>query len=164
MKIIRILVVTLLLILFNSQIFSQELITLNKISELDALRNANSGKVVLINLWASWCNPCVKEFPDLVRLYQEYKNQDFVLIFINLDFKEEVNSKVIPFLKNNNVDFTTYYLDVKDKVDDVINYFDKKWEGAIPATFIYDRNNIMVQSIIGKHDYNFFEAVIKKFL
>lgn len=152
------------MISFHSLLFSQELVTLNKISDLDALRSSNSGKVVLINLWASWCKPCVEEFPELVRLYRQYKEQDFVLILVNLDSQEEVNSKVIPFLKSNNVDFTTYYIDAENKVDDIIDYFDKKWEGAIPATFIYGKNNVMIESIIGGHNYNFFESVIKKLL
>ena len=150
--------------LFCSQAMPQEIVTLDKISDIDVIRKANSGKVVLINLWASWCKPCVEEFPDLVKLYRNYKNENFELILISLDFKEEVDSKVIPFLKENNIDFSTYYIDVKNNVEDIINYFDKKWEGAIPASFIYDRNNTMVEVVIGGHHYSFFEAIIKKIL
>lgn len=156
--------VLLFIALFCSQAIAQEIVTLNKISELDDIRKANSGKVILINMWASWCKPCVEEFPDLVKLYHNYKNENFELILISLDFKEEVDSKVIPFLKKNNVDFPTYYIDVKNNAEDIINYFDKKWEGAIPASFIYDKNNAMVEAVIGSRNYNFFEAVIKKIL
>jgi thiol-disulfide isomerase/thioredoxin len=143
---------------------TQEVVTLNKISDLDAIRNANAGKVLLVNLWASWCKPCVEEFPHLVKLYNDYKVENFELILISLDFKEEIDSKVIPFLKKNNIDFPTYYIDAKNNVEDIINYFDKKWEGAIPATFIYDRNNKMVETVIGGHNYSFFETLIRKIL
>jgi thiol-disulfide isomerase/thioredoxin len=162
---IKIFTVILLFILLSwSKAMTQEVVTLNKISDLDAIRNANAGKVLLVNLWASWCKPCVEEFPHLVKLYNDYKVENFELILISLDFKEEIDSKVIPFLKKNNIDFPTYYIDAKNNVEDIINYFDKKWEGAIPATFIYDRNNKMVETVIGGHNYSFFETLIRKIL
>jgi len=162
---IKIFTVILLFILLSwTKAMTQEVVTLNKISDLDAIRNANAGKVLLVNLWASWCKPCVEEFPHLVKLYNDYKVENFELILISLDFKEEIDSKVIPFLKKNNIDFPTYYIDAKNNVEDIINYFDKKWEGAIPATFIYDRNNKMVETVIGGHNYSFFETLIRKIL
>jgi thiol-disulfide isomerase/thioredoxin len=131
--------------------------------ELDELKEKYKGKVVLYNFWATWCKPCVIEFPELVKLYNDYKSKGFELVFISLDMPEEVKLKLIPFLEKNKVDFTTYYCDFKD-VSDLMNYFDKKWEGAIPSTYIYDRKGNLATGFIGNRDYEFFEKEIQKLL
>ncbi len=155
--------ITALFLTFSLYAFSQEILPLEKISQLDKIKEENSGKVVLYNFWASWCKPCVHEFPDLVKLYNKYKDKGFALIFISLDDTEEIESKVKPFLKKNNVDFVTYYNSISN-IEDLINYFDKDWEGAIPSTYIYDKKGKQVNKFLGSREYSFFESEIKKYL
>jgi thiol-disulfide isomerase/thioredoxin len=149
------------IIISSASIFSQEVKPLKSTQELDELRNALKGKVVLINFWATWCKPCVKEFPELVKLYNNYKDKDFRLVFISADVPEEIESKVVPFLKSQNVDFVSYYNNF-DKPEEFINYIDKNWEGAIPSTYIYDKEGNMTSSILGIKNYEFFEKEITK--
>lgn len=151
-----------LLLVFKTG-FSLEVLPLRTTSELDELKEKNKGKVVLYNFWATWCKPCVIEFPELVKLYNDYKSKGFELVFISLDMPEELRTKLIPFLEKNNVDFTSYYCDFKD-VSDLMNYFDKNWQGAIPSTYIYDKKGNLSTGFIGSRDYEFFEKEIKKLL
>ena len=144
-------------------LFSQDIIPVKSTDDLITISNETKGKVVLYNIWATWCKPCVNEFPDLVKLYNNYKSKGFELVFISVDESETIKERVIPFLEKNKVDFKTYYNDFKN-LDDFINYYDKKWEGAIPSTFIYDKNGILVNKFIGNRDYEFFEGEIQKYL
>src|SRR5438552_152898 len=89
--------------------YGQEVKSIGKIDELKTIMDSNKGKVVLVNFWATWCKPCVKEFPELVKLYNDYKDKGFILVFISADVPEEVKTKVVPFLNKEGVDFATYY-------------------------------------------------------
>jgi thiol-disulfide isomerase/thioredoxin len=159
MKIIK----TLLALMFISSavLYAQEVKPLKSTQELDELRNSLRGKVVLINFWATWCKPCVKEFPELVKLYNDYKDKNFRLIFISADVPEEIENKVTPFLKSQNVEFITYYNNF-DKPEELINYIDKNWEGAIPSTYIYDKDGNLTSNILGMKNYEYFEKEITK--
>ncbi|MGH2575202.1 MAG: TlpA disulfide reductase family protein [Ignavibacteria bacterium] len=150
-----------LLISVSSKTFSQDALPLNSIKEVESLKESKKGKVILVNFWATWCVPCVKEFPELVKLYNNYKDKDFEILFISTDVPEDIENKVKPFLKKNGVDFLTYYNNI-DKVEELINYFDKKWEGAIPSTYIYDKQGNLTASILGRRNYEEFETEIKK--
>jgi thiol-disulfide isomerase/thioredoxin len=143
--------------------FAQQVIHLKSVNDIENIITENEGKVIVFNFWASWCKPCVEEFPDLIKLNNNYRNKDFKLIFISLDFKEETDSKLYPFLKSNNVDFSTYLLDVSNP-DDIMNYFDKNWNGGIPSTFIFDKSGKMKKFILGGHDYDYFEKEIMKLI
>ena len=150
-----------LFLAYTGKSFSQEIKSISTIEEMTALKDANKGKVMLINFWATWCKPCVKEFPELVKLYSNYKDKGFELIFISVDVSEDVESKVIPFLKKQNVDFVTYY-NKFDKPEELINYIDKDWEGAIPSTYIYDKEGKLTTHILGSKSYEEFEKEIEK--
>ena len=142
---------------------SQDIQPINRTDDLKGIMDANKGKVVLVNFWATWCKPCVKEFPDLVKLQNDYKDKGFVLVFISADMPEEVKSKVSPFLNQEKVDFTTYYIG-SDKPEEIINYVDKDWQGAIPSTYIYDKEGTVKASILGTKSYEQFESEITKYL
>ena len=114
----------------------------------------------MINVWATWCAPCREEFPELVQLANNY-SKEVRVVGISVDEKGDLDSKVIPFLKNQNASFQNYLLKVVDP-EDFINALNKKWGGAIPATFIYDKTGNQKEMIIGKQTYAVFENAIKK--
>ncbi len=136
---------------------------LNKVDDVKALMDASKGKVVLLNFWATWCKPCIKEFPELVKLYNNYKDKGFTIVFISADVPEEIKTKVVPFLKTQGVDFLTYYNGF-DNPEDLINFIDKNWQGAIPSTYIYDKDGKMESSMLGSKKYEDFESLITKYL
>lgn len=122
------------------------------------IKNRN-GKALLINVWASWCGPCREEFPDLVKLGNDYKGKDLDIIGLSVDDKKEVESKVIPFLKEQKANFTIYINDFK-KDSDLIEFFDKKWQGEIPVTLIYDSKGNRKAFLVGMQDYKSFKKEV----
>jgi thiol-disulfide isomerase/thioredoxin len=157
----------LLIFFFNgitSTVFSQSGVTTQvkviNILDLEKIVNQNEGRALIINVWATWCLPCREEFPDLVKLANDY-NKNIRIVGISVDDYDDLNSKVIPFLEQQNAEFENYLLKVVDP-EDFINLLNKDWSGAIPATFIYDNTGKQNESLIGKHSYELFEKAIKK--
>lgn len=144
-------------------LFAQDVKPLSNADDLKAVFDGTKGKVVLLNFWATWCKPCVKEFPDLLKLQKEYKDMGFELIFISLDVPEELDTKLKPFLKKQGVEFTTYYSTFK-KPEDLMDIVDKNWQGAIPSSYIYDKEGNLSKSILGGQSYEKFEIDIRKLL
>lgn len=106
---------------------------------LETLRERAMGRVLLVNVWATWCLPCVEEFPDLVKLRTNAGPDGLDVEFISVDEPKTLKREVEPFLRRMGVNFTTY---IKEKGNDEIfmEALHPDWRGAVPATFIYDRN------------------------
>ncbi len=126
------------------------------------IKNRN-GKVLFLNVWATWCAPCKEEFPDLVKLADKYKNLKVDFIGLSVDYPDEVDSKIIPFLKKNKANFKIYVNDFDD-VEDLINFLNKKWNGAIPATFIFDKTGKQQKYILGMRDFDEFDKELNEVL
>jgi thiol-disulfide isomerase/thioredoxin len=120
---------------------------------LGAVRGAGS-KAVLVNVWASWCAPCRQEFPDLVRLYRDYRGRGLELVLVSTDFEDQL-ADAKAFLTKNGVDFPTYFK-VGDDME-FINTLSPKWTGALPATFIYDGEGRLRYFQEGMGTYEEFE-------
>lgn len=130
-------------------------------AKLAKLIKERKGKILFLNLWATWCVPCREEFPSIVKLANEIKDVEFV--GISVDFPDEVNSKIIPFLKSNKVNFTNY-VDGFSGDEELINALDKKWNGALPATFIFDAKGNKQAFLQGRKTYEEFKIEIEKAL
>ena len=95
------------------------------------------GKVVLVNFWATWCPPCRKEMPDLQALYEQFKDQGFVVLAIS----DEESAKVSPFVAERNISYPVL-LDPGRKVNEGFEV------GGIPQSFVFDRaGKLVAQSI-----------------
>lgn len=143
-------------------------ITAQEVREIDEtglnlLLKSKAGKPVFVNLWATWCRPCVDEFPDILKIRNDYKSDSLEVILISLDFGEGAKEKAEKFLAKMNVDFVAY-INAFSKDEDLINFFDLKWDGAIPATFIYDKSGRLSASMIGKRSYDAFSEEVRKVL
>lgn len=101
----------------------------------DLLKN-NSDKLRLINIWATWCGPCVAEFADFVVMNRMYRLRDFEFISISADdpVKKE---KVLKFLKSKGAANKNYLFSIDDKYK-LIEAVDPKWQGAIPYTILVE--------------------------
>jgi len=129
--------------------------------ELKHILESHQGQVLLVNVWATWCKPCREEFPDLVRLQDFYKGKKFQIISISADYPDEIGSKIVPFLKKFNINFPVYVQNFP-KQEDFINRMNKDWNGALPATFIYDKKGQQQVFFIGKKDFKAFREEIEK--
>jgi thiol-disulfide isomerase/thioredoxin len=101
---------------------------------LAALRKGDGTKVRLVNFWATWCGPCVTEFPDLIEINRMYRNRDFELVTVSANFPDE-KSEVLKFLTKNQASNRNLLLGSKDKTA-LIEAFDKEWRGPLPYTVL----------------------------
>lgn len=103
---------------------------------IETYLNQKNDTLYVINFWATWCVPCVKELPHFEKLNQKYKNDKFKLILISLDFPKMIESRVIPFIKQKKLKAEVIVLNDPD-ANSWIEKVAKEWSGAIPATVIY---------------------------
>jgi len=124
----------------------------------DVINSYRDKKAVLVNVWATWCVPCVEEFPEIVKLQRAYPDQ-LQVIFISADFTES-RDRALNFLKEHKVDWTTYFKTGKDQP--FIEAISKKWSGALPFSQVISKDGSVVGSWEQKADYETFEHYIKK--
>lgn len=90
----------------------------------------------IINFWASWCNPCVKEIPDFEKINAEYKNKKVKMIMVSLDFPNQLDTKVKPFVAEQKMTAEVLLL-FDPNANSWINEVSPDWTGSIPATLIF---------------------------
>lgn len=128
--------------------------------ELEPLLYTNSDTTYIVNFWAMWCAPCVKELPYFVEYAKNNRGQKTKLIYISLDFPEDIESKIKPFLKKKNITSKVILLDDPDS-NFWIDEIDPNWSGAIPFTIVFnkERREYFERSFESLHD---LETTINK--
>lgn len=96
-------------------------------------RLENKDTLYVVNFWATWCKPCVKELPSFDSLAIELKGKSAKVLLVSLDFKEELDKKVKPFLKSKGIETECILLDEVNG-NDFVDKISTNWTGAIPAT------------------------------
>jgi thiol-disulfide isomerase/thioredoxin len=158
----RLILISALFFLATQSLLSQDVKPLNEEGMKDLL-DSMKGSTLVINFWATWCKPCVEEFPELLKIREDYKEKNVQLLLISLDFGEDAEERTVKFLNESGVNFTTYSNSF-NKDEDLMNFFDKGWGGAIPATFIFDKEGKLRASLIGKRKYEDFSSELNKVL
>jgi thiol-disulfide isomerase/thioredoxin len=121
-----------------------------------------NGKPLLVNFWATWCDPCREEFPDLVKLDAEYKGKiDFITV--SLDDLEEIKRAVPKFLAEQKAEMPAYLLKVDDE-GAVISSIAKDWSGGLPFTILYNEKGEIAYFRQGKVKTDAVKAEIEKLL
>jgi thiol-disulfide isomerase/thioredoxin len=117
--------------------WAQEPVTLEPIDEAGVraqVRNEGGKKLRLLNVWATWCGPCVVEFPDLVSLHRIYRGREFEVVTVNADDPGK-REKALEFLKTQQASTRNYAFDKGDPYA-LIEAVDPKWQGALPHTVL----------------------------
>jgi thiol-disulfide isomerase/thioredoxin len=122
----------------------------------------SKGKVVLVNFWATYCVPCRKEMPQLVALEAKLRARGFQFVTISADEPEQQGAAGM-FLDKIKVPAPAYIRTAKDD-DKFTAMVDQKWDGALPALFLYDRQGRKVKSFFGEADLSVVSAAIEKLL
>jgi len=128
---------------------------------LQKLIGERKGKILLLNIWATWCAPCVAEFPDLAKLSQTSDTSATEVVAISADYPDEVDSKIIPFLKKLNIPFRVYVAQFAHQ-EDFINAVNRSWSGALPATLIYDSHGKERFFHVGQQSFDDFKHEVDK--
>ncbi|CAL2082091.1 TlpA disulfide reductase family protein [Tenacibaculum sp. 190524A05c] len=107
--------------------------------ELKPFIEKNDDKTHVVNFWATWCKPCVEELPAFEKIHEENKDKNVEVLLVSLDFPNEIESHLIPFIMEHKLAPEVIVLDDPDQ-NKWINGVDKSWSGALPATIIYNKN------------------------
>ncbi len=132
--------------------WAQQPVTLETIDEAgvkDLIKN-NSDKLRLINVWATWCGPCVNELPSFVNINRMYRRRDFEFITISADNPEK-KDKVLARLKKLMLSNTNYLFNSDDKYK-LIEAVDPNWAGALPYTILVEPGGKIVYAKQGSID------------
>ena len=142
----------------SNQVTSVKSYTYN---ELKPLLEKKDDKTYVINFWATWCAPCVKELPAFERLQEQYEDKNVEVLLVSLDFSDQVEKRLIPFINKKKLQSKVILL--ADEDDDVwIKEIDSSWSGALPATIIYSSKG---RAFFEKSfDYDLLEAELQPFL
>jgi len=102
------------------------------------------GKVVLLNIWATWCPPCVEEMPSMEKLHQELKDEGFEILAVSIDVSGA--KAVLPFIKKHKLSFPAL-TDNKGAIKSLYQ------TTGVPESFIVDKDGIIAEKIIGPRDW-----------
>ena len=116
---------------------------------------------LLVNFWATWCDPCRDEFPDLVKIDSEYRPHGMDFVTISLDDFSDIKTSVPKFLVSMKASMPAYLLNVSDP-EPAIDFVDKGWAGSLPATFLYNAKGEVVYKHFGRVNPNELRAAIDK--
>lgn len=135
-------------------------VSVYKINDLLKRIYNTSDTVYVVNFWATWCKPCVAELPGFEQLHKTQRNQHVKVILVSMDFKEDLNKKLIPFLAKN---YYTAEVVLLDEINgnDFINKIDERWSGAIPATLFTSKNKLKHEFIEKTISYESIEEKLK---
>jgi len=127
----------------------------------EPLLGQRNDTVYVINFWATWCAPCVKELPDFERINQKYHNQKFRMVLVSLDFNRQKETRLIPFIEQHKLKAEVIHLNAPD-ANAWIAKVNPDWSGAIPATLIYRGERAIFRE--GSYSFSELDAIVKQLI
>jgi thiol-disulfide isomerase/thioredoxin len=132
-------------------------------ARLEALLKRDNAKPLLVNYWATWCEPCREEFPDLVKIDADYGPRGLDFIAVTLDDLADIKTGVPKFLRQMKAQMPVYLLNLSDP-EPAIKLVDPAWSGALPATFLYNAKGEIVYKSLGRVKADELRAALDKVL
>jgi len=149
-----------LLLIFYTLTTSQELKNINSTQLKTLIESHKDKKVILVNFWATWCKPCLKEIPTILKIQKKYEN--FVeVILISMDSPKK-KSRVLKFLNSQNISFKSYLKTESDEF--FMNSMPDEWSGDLPYTMIYSKNGSAIALLEDEQTFESLNDVILKMM
>jgi thiol-disulfide isomerase/thioredoxin len=126
-------------------------------TQLSALVASHKGQPVVVNFWATWCAPCVKEFPAIMAFARD--RRDVVVISVSIDDKQD-RPALEAFVGEHRPPFPVY-VKAPGPDEDFINGIDPEWRGAVPMTLVFNRSGKRSKLIQGEHSRSDIERALK---
>lgn len=123
---------------------------------------AKKGRVVLVNFWATWCDPCREEMPALVSASKGFSSKDVAVALVSTDSLKKTPD-VQKFLASGKIPFVCWQAKSPDP-QRFINAVDKSWNGDVPYTLVYDRKGELVARLAGPQTEKSFGEAVRKAL
>ena len=123
---------------------------------------AKTGRVVLVNFWATWCDPCREEMPALVSAAKRFSSKDVAVALVSTDSLKKT-ADVRKFLATGKIPFVCWQAKSPDP-QRFIDAVDKSWNGAVPYTLVYDRKGELVARLAGPQTEKSFGEAVRRAL
>ena len=123
-------------LLLTTPVFSQR-VTVVKFPELQKRLSQPTDTTYIVNFWATWCAPCVKELPSFEQVRTAYARKKVKVLLISLDYASQVDRKVRPFVQQRGLKAEVLVLNEPDP-NEWLEKVDAKWSGALPFTLIFN--------------------------
>ncbi len=133
-----------------------------KLDEIEALFLSHKQGIIIINLWATWCSPCVAELPSFGNIYKRYPEEQVHLYLLNIEGKEAEEKKLKPFLKKNPLPCPVYLLEDGTPTD-LEKVLKTEISGALPTTLIYNSNGKLIKKFENPITEEEIEKVLKEY-
>lgn len=131
------------------------------VAKVEQLLKNQSDTLHIVNFWATWCAPCVKELPDFIRIGETFGHKNVRLWLISMDFRSSLETKLKPFLRSKNIQQPVWLLN-NTNYDKWIPLIDGNWQGDIPFTLIFNNQRNQRITISGETDYQRLEQLLKE--
>jgi thiol-disulfide isomerase/thioredoxin len=131
------------------------------VGQLKNLISVQTNNVVFLHFWATWCPPCVEEFPDMIKLADKWDGQGVTVLFVSADRPQEI-AAVNDYLVKHHVRHSCYLADNLN--DDFITGVSPHWSGALPASFFIAPGGTIVEWWEGSRSYATYELGIQNVL
>jgi len=130
--------------------------------EFSSILSQENDTCYIVNFWATWCAPCVKELPYFEEIAQRHEDKKLKVVLVSLDFERQIDSRLIPFLNDNKIESEVILL-LDKKESQWIDKVDPDWSGAIPITIVYNKSK---RSFFEKsfHSTLELEEIIEEFI
>jgi thiol-disulfide isomerase/thioredoxin len=122
----------------KSQTKANNQIQVVNFDQLEPYLHKTNDTLYLVNFWATWCAPCIKELPVIKQVEEKYKDRKFKVLLVSLDFEKELKSRLEPFVKTKNITSKVFLLNDPNQ-NKWIDKVDPKWSGELPFTLIYNK-------------------------
>jgi len=132
------LIITFFIIHSFTDLSGQDIVQIDA-DEIAALSSLSDDTTYVLNFWATWCSPCVKEIPNFEKLHKDKIYPNIKVILVSLDFVNQLERRVIPFLEEKGISAEVKIMTDTD-YNAWIDRVDPSWTGAIPATLIYNKD------------------------
>jgi thiol-disulfide isomerase/thioredoxin len=143
--------------------FAQNKPAVYKIDDLLKRIHNKSDTIYVVNFWATWCKPCVQELPDFENFTRQNKPARVKVLLVSLDFKEDMDQKLVPFLQSTGYTSEVVLLD-ETNGEIFINKIHKSWSGVIPSTYFTTKNKKKEVFISSKVNLDMLNSTMNDFL
>lgn len=156
----KIIFLTFLVGFFSMNVLAQT-IPLIKVTDLLKRIKSNNDTTYVVNFWATWCVPCVREMPNFEKVNEEFKNEKVKVLLVSINFPKELDSLVIPYVKRKKIKSEVMLLNELD-MDYFVPLVSPKWHYAdIPATLFVNNKKDVYDFYQQEMTLDFLEQKIK---
>lgn len=150
-------------LLMNLNVNAQSAVRKVSFADVEEIMNQKNDTTYLLNFWATWCKTCVAELPHIEKINNEYKDQKVKVILVTLDPPKQMESKLIPFVKERELQSTVWLMDVAN-ANSWINKVDQSWSGTIPASLFLNNQKQLKEFYEKPFSYEELETIVQQIL